>query len=160
MAKIYAGENWHENFRSPLTEQGVRVSEGDYILAVDGVPTRGVDNFYRLLDAKGAGVVTLLVNSTPYTAGDAGDSSSIAVATALLLAGAFAYGAIRWGLMHHLALSAVAVLFAGWAYKAAATAAATPWLLVSLGVGLGISGIVRLLRFLATHPVPAGRNAE
>ena len=67
--KIYAGENWHENFRSPLTEPGVRVAEGDYILAVDGVPTRGVDNLYRLLEAKGAGAVTLLVNSTPSTNG-------------------------------------------------------------------------------------------
>jgi len=65
--KIYAGENWHENFRSPLTEPGVRVNEGDYILAVDGVPTGGVDNFYRLLEAKGAGAVTLLVNGTPST---------------------------------------------------------------------------------------------
>jgi hypothetical protein len=94
------------------------------------------------------------------TVGDAGDSSSIAVATALLLAGTFAYGAIRWGLMHHLALSAVAMLFAGWTYKTAATAATIPWLLVVLGIGLGLSGIVRLLRFLATHPVPARHNAE
>jgi len=45
------------------------VNEGDYILAVDGVATKGVDNFYRLLDAKGAGVVTLLVNSTPSATG-------------------------------------------------------------------------------------------
>ena len=67
--KIYAGENWHENFRSPLTEPGVRVNEGDYILAVDGVPTKGVDNFYRLLEAKGAGAVTLLVNGTPSASG-------------------------------------------------------------------------------------------
>ena len=67
--KIYPGENWHENFRSPLTEPGVRVNEGDYILAVDGVPTKGVDNFYRLLEAKGAGAVTLLVNNSPAATG-------------------------------------------------------------------------------------------
>jgi tricorn protease len=42
----------------------VRVAEGDYILAVDGAPTKGVDNFYRLLEAKGKTAVTLLVNST------------------------------------------------------------------------------------------------
>jgi tricorn protease len=69
ITKIYAGENWHEDFRSPLTEPGVRITSGDYILAVDGVPTKGVDNFYRLLDGKGSGAVTLLVNSTPATTG-------------------------------------------------------------------------------------------
>ncbi|HVG23290.1 MAG TPA: PDZ domain-containing protein [Thermoanaerobaculia bacterium] len=63
IAHIYPGENWHEAFRSPLTEPGVKVKEGDYILAVDGIPTRGVDNFYRLLENKADRVVTLLVNS-------------------------------------------------------------------------------------------------
>jgi hypothetical protein len=94
------------------------------------------------------------------TLGGASDSSSVRVATALLLASAFAYGAIRWGLMHFLVLTAVALSFAGWTYETGGTAAATPWLLVVLGVGLGVSGIVRLLRFLATHPVYAGRDAE
>jgi tricorn protease len=66
---IYPGENWHEAFRSPLTEPGVKVREGDYILAVDGVSTKGVDNFYRLLENKADRIVTLTVNSTPSTAG-------------------------------------------------------------------------------------------
>lgn len=66
---IFPGENWHDDFRSPLTEPGVRVKEGDYILAVDGVPTKGVDNFYRLLENKADRVVTLLVNSSPMSAG-------------------------------------------------------------------------------------------
>jgi hypothetical protein len=92
--------------------------------------------------------------------GNASDSNSVGVATALLLAGASAYGAIRWGLIHLLALSAVALMFAGWTYKTAATAASTPWLLVVLGFILGVSGIVRLLRFLATHPVRADGDAE
>ncbi|HVS04283.1 MAG TPA: PDZ domain-containing protein, partial [Thermoanaerobaculia bacterium] len=59
--KIFPGENWQEDFRSPLTEPGVAVSEGDLILAVDGVSTRGVDNFYRLLANKADRVVTLRV---------------------------------------------------------------------------------------------------
>ena len=37
IAKIFPGENWDEAFRSPLTEPGVDVNEGDFILAVDGV---------------------------------------------------------------------------------------------------------------------------
>src|SRR5258708_5707595 len=58
---IYPGENWHDAFRSPLTEPGVKVKEGEYILAVDGTSTKGVDNFYRLLENKANRVVSLLV---------------------------------------------------------------------------------------------------
>jgi tricorn protease len=65
IARILPGENWHEEFRSPLTEPGVDVKEGDLILAVDGQTTRGVDNFYRLLQNKANRVVTLKVNSRP-----------------------------------------------------------------------------------------------
>ncbi|MEA2490899.1 MAG: tricorn protease, partial [Acidobacteriota bacterium] len=66
---IFPGENWQDDFRSPLTEPGVRVKEGDYILAVDGASTKGVDNFYRLLENKADRVVTLLVNSSPTATG-------------------------------------------------------------------------------------------
>ena len=34
--KIYAGENWQASVRSPLTEPGVDVKVGDYLLAVNG----------------------------------------------------------------------------------------------------------------------------
>jgi tricorn protease len=63
IAHIFPGENWQDSTRSPLTEPGVKVHEGDYILAVDGVSTKGVDNFYRLLEDKADRVVTLLVSS-------------------------------------------------------------------------------------------------
>ena len=65
IAKIFPGENWNPNFRSPLTEPGVHVAMGDYILAVDGESTKGVDNFYRLMQNRADGAVTLLVNSEP-----------------------------------------------------------------------------------------------
>ena len=67
--KIYPGENWHESFRSPLTEPGVKVKEGDYILSVDGVSTKGVDNFYRLMENKAGRVVSLMVSGTASAAG-------------------------------------------------------------------------------------------
>ncbi len=71
ITKIYPGENWHQNFRSPLTEPGVRVSKGDYILAVDGesAATSKVPNFFQLLQNKADRVVTLLVNDKPTTQG-------------------------------------------------------------------------------------------
>ena len=65
IAEIFPGENWHEQFRSPLTEPGVDVNPGDYILAVDGQSTLGVKNFYELLQNKADRVVTLRVGPRP-----------------------------------------------------------------------------------------------
>lgn len=53
---IFPGENWHDGFRSPLTEAGVQVAPGELILSVDGRSTREVKNFYELLEG-GAGRV-------------------------------------------------------------------------------------------------------
>ncbi|MFL6255431.1 MAG: PDZ domain-containing protein, partial [Pyrinomonadaceae bacterium] len=69
IAKIFPGENWQESFRSPLTEPGVKAKAGDLILAVDGRTTRGVKNFYEMLEGKAARVVTLTLNDKPDTAG-------------------------------------------------------------------------------------------
>lgn len=69
IAHIFPGENWHESFRSPLTEPGVRAETGDIILAVDGRSTRAVKNFYELLEGKGDRVVTLTLNKRADTAG-------------------------------------------------------------------------------------------
>src|SRR6202043_528230 len=40
IAKIYPGENWREAARSPLTEPGLKVKTGDYLIAVDGREAR------------------------------------------------------------------------------------------------------------------------
>lgn len=65
IARIFPGENWQPDFRSPLTEPGVDVKPGDFILAVDGQSTKGVDNVYRLLQNKAGHVVVLRVNGRP-----------------------------------------------------------------------------------------------
>lgn len=64
LAKILRGHNEEPQYRSPLTEVGVAVSEGDYVLAIDGEALAGGDNPYRLLQHK-TGPVTLLVNDKP-----------------------------------------------------------------------------------------------
>jgi tricorn protease len=69
ITKIFPGENWQDSFRSPLTEPGVKAKVGDFILAVDAHPTRGVKNFYELLEGKADRVVTLTINSRPDAAG-------------------------------------------------------------------------------------------
>ena len=41
---IYSGENWNPELRAPLTEPGIAVKEGDYLLAVNGRELHGSDN--------------------------------------------------------------------------------------------------------------------
>jgi len=65
IAKIFAGENWNRDLRSPLTETGVNVKKGDYLIAVDGVDARTVKNPYALLQGRGDQVVSLRVNNRP-----------------------------------------------------------------------------------------------
>jgi len=63
--KILHGENWQTKTRSPLTELGVNVSTGDYILAVNGTPTRDLANLYSALVGTVGKQVVLRVNSKP-----------------------------------------------------------------------------------------------
>jgi len=65
IAKIYRGQNWDAANRSPLTEPGVDVREGEYLLAVDGVDARSVRNPWALTENKADRVVELRVNSRP-----------------------------------------------------------------------------------------------
>ena len=55
--KILPGAPYSEKLRSPLTEPGMEIKEGDYITAIDGISTASVDNIYQLLIGK-AGVLT------------------------------------------------------------------------------------------------------
>ncbi len=64
IGRIFAGENWESNTRSPLTEPGVDVREGEFVIAIDGVDARSVKNFYQLLEGKADRVVELTVNGT------------------------------------------------------------------------------------------------
>lgn len=67
--KILEGENWTSSKRSPLTEIGVDVHEGDFILAVNGEPTDQMDNIYRSLAGKAGEQVELTVNGDPVMEG-------------------------------------------------------------------------------------------
>lgn len=67
--KILPGTSWDKAVRSPLTEAGLNVGEGDYIVAIDGVPTSTVNDIYELLVGK-AGVLTeLSISPKPQAAG-------------------------------------------------------------------------------------------
>jgi tricorn protease len=45
--KVYGGLNWNPDLRSPLTEPGVDVKTGEYLLAVEGKELRSPDNLYQ-----------------------------------------------------------------------------------------------------------------
>lgn len=69
IADVFAGENDEPRYRSPLTEVGVNVKPGDYILAINGTPLTANENPYRLLRIAPGQMVQLLVNTRPSTAG-------------------------------------------------------------------------------------------
>jgi tricorn protease len=67
--KIYPGENWDPARRSPLTEPGVDVKQGDYLLEVNGRALKAPQNPYELFVNTAGENVTLTVNSKPSTDG-------------------------------------------------------------------------------------------
>ncbi len=62
ISRIYQGENWDDDYRSPLTEPGIDVKEGALLLAVDGEDLTTKDNPFRLLENKADTPVVLTVS--------------------------------------------------------------------------------------------------
>jgi tricorn protease len=62
--KILRGENWAKVSRSPLTEMGVDVKEGDFIIAVNGKSTKEMTDIYEALVNTAGNQVELTVNGT------------------------------------------------------------------------------------------------
>jgi len=61
--QILRGENWTKSQRSPLTEVGVDVTEGDYIIAVNGKLTNEMTDIYQSLVGKAGKQIELTVNN-------------------------------------------------------------------------------------------------
>jgi tricorn protease len=61
ISTIYAGQNEEDKYRSPLTEPGIGVSEGNYVLAINGRPLAAGINPYSLLKGAGGNLVELTV---------------------------------------------------------------------------------------------------
>jgi tricorn protease len=58
---IYPGQNEEDRYRSPLTEPGIDVGEGDYVLAINGRPLTATVNPYSLLKGAGGQLVELTI---------------------------------------------------------------------------------------------------
>jgi tricorn protease len=61
--KILEGANWSEALRSPLTEVGVNVDEGDFIIAVNGKSTRDMSDIYEALVGTAGRTIQLSVSA-------------------------------------------------------------------------------------------------
>src|SRR4051794_37957529 len=65
---IYPGLNWHPELRAPLTEPGVNVRVGEYILSVNGKPLRAPTSIYQLFEKTADRITDLRVSPTPHEA--------------------------------------------------------------------------------------------
>ena len=63
--KVYGGLNWTPQLRSPLTEPGVNVRAGEYLLAVNGVDIRPPASVYAPFENKSGKIVEITVGPNP-----------------------------------------------------------------------------------------------
>jgi tricorn protease len=64
-AKIFNGENWNPQLRAPLTQPGVEVNVGDYLIAVNGREVRSTENVYSFFESKANKQVLIKVSANP-----------------------------------------------------------------------------------------------
>jgi tricorn protease len=64
-AHIYDGENWNPGLVAPLTQPGVNVQEGEYLLAVNGRDVRAVDNIYSFFQETAGKQIVIKVGPNP-----------------------------------------------------------------------------------------------
>jgi tricorn protease len=64
-AKVYGGLNWNPQLRSPLTEPGVNVKAGEYLLAVGGRDVKPPANLYSFFENTAGKLLEITVGPTP-----------------------------------------------------------------------------------------------
>jgi tricorn protease len=67
--RIFTGENWNPELQAPLSAPGVQVSEGDYVLEVNGRPVVAPVSIYQAFEGTAGRQTLIRVNSTPSTEG-------------------------------------------------------------------------------------------
>ena len=65
IARIYSFESWNPGLAAPLAAPGVRVAEGNYLLAVDGRELTASEDPYRFLDGTVGRQTVLHINDRP-----------------------------------------------------------------------------------------------
>jgi tricorn protease len=64
-ARVYNGENWNPQLRAPLTQPGVNVVAGEYLLAVKGRNLTASDNIYSFFESTANKQVVIKVGPNP-----------------------------------------------------------------------------------------------
>ena len=64
-ARVYKGENWNPNLKAPLTQPGVNVVAGDYLLAVNGRDLKPPDSVYAFFEGAADKSVVIRVGQDP-----------------------------------------------------------------------------------------------
>jgi tricorn protease len=64
-ARVYRGENWSPLLRAPLTQPGVNVERGEYLLAVNGQEVKPPDSVYKYFEETAGRSVVLKVGPNP-----------------------------------------------------------------------------------------------
>jgi len=67
--RIYTGENWNPDLRAPLSAPGIQVSEGDYLLEVNGQPLVPPANLYSLFEGTANRQTLIRVSKSPNAEG-------------------------------------------------------------------------------------------
>jgi tricorn protease len=65
ITRIYGGENWNPELRAPLSAPGIQVSQGDYLLEVNGRALAPPTNLYSLFEGTAGRQTLIRVNKTP-----------------------------------------------------------------------------------------------
>lgn len=63
--KILEGQNWNEKLVSPLTDIGLNVKQGDYIIEVNGISVKEYADIYLLLWNTAGKLTELAISSSP-----------------------------------------------------------------------------------------------
>ena len=64
-ARVYDGENWNPDLKAPLTQPGVNVVAGEYLVAVNGRDLRGADDIYSFFEGTAGKSVVIRVGPDP-----------------------------------------------------------------------------------------------
>lgn len=63
--RVYNGENWNRELKAPLTQPGVNVVAGEYLLAVNGRELRAADDIYSFFEGAAGKQAVLKVGPDP-----------------------------------------------------------------------------------------------
>ena len=67
--KIFTGERWNPGTNAPLSQPGITINEGDYLLSINGTSLSTDVNPYQLLEQTAGREINITVNSKPSMTG-------------------------------------------------------------------------------------------